>query len=167
MLSGTLVTALGSNSSMAAKKYENFQKFISYYPERNFAFVGDSGQGDIIMGQQMLASEVRSSIALVLIHDIRDKSDAPRHTSEQRAALRTEGVVLFDSYVDAACEAHARHLISSASLALVAAEAQREFDAVDFSLAASQKEARAQELRAAVERVTAILEHEAKQQADA
>jgi hypothetical protein len=130
VLSGSLLTAIGSSKGMAAKKFDNFTRFTSVYPEYNFCFTGDSGQGDIMMGQQMLQSESKDLISLILIHDIVDRSGQPKNNAAQRQALRDEGVVLFDSYVEAALEAYRRRLISQAGLLNVVAEATREFDLV-------------------------------------
>ncbi len=48
---------------------------------------------------------VTRRVALVLIHDVRDRSDQPKHSAAQRQAYRAEDIILFDSYVTAALEA--------------------------------------------------------------
>jgi phosphatidate phosphatase APP1 len=48
-------------SQIAAKKYKNFCKYAKLYPENNFVFVGDNGQGDFDTGELMLKIKVRCS----------------------------------------------------------------------------------------------------------
>ena len=38
-----------TNAEIAAKKLENFEKYFAIYPEAEYLFHGDSGQGDAIV----------------------------------------------------------------------------------------------------------------------
>ena len=39
---------------MAVKKLQNFELYQALYPEFDFIFVGDSGQGDVSLGTMLL-----------------------------------------------------------------------------------------------------------------
>jgi phosphatidate phosphatase APP1 len=41
-------------SSIAKKKYKNFQQYSILYPEYDFVFVGDNGQGDVLAAAHIL-----------------------------------------------------------------------------------------------------------------
>jgi len=121
MLNGTLMTAL-TNDGMARMKFQNFQEFRTLYPEYSFVFLGDSGQGDIMLGQKMMDSikdqtTVKNPVEiLVMIHDIREKNGNPRHSPERRAELLKEGIHIFDSYVTAAIIAFRHRRVSRTNL---------------------------------------------------
>jgi len=53
ILCGTFRT-LASNAGMAARKAENYQLYHALFPEFRVVWLGDSGQGDIATGLQML-----------------------------------------------------------------------------------------------------------------
>ena len=88
MLAGSFASVF-TNARIAAKKLENFLEYAAVYPERDFVFVGDSGQGDVVFGEAMLG---RSSAAhSVFIHDVVATPPA------RRQELRAKNVFLFDS----------------------------------------------------------------------
>lgn len=117
MLPGSL-WGLRSHGSMAAKKFENYMKFRSVYPEYNFVFIGDSGQGDIELSHQMLKYTGRpvGALGLALIHDVEDSKGVKKLNQEARERLAKQNVIVFDCYLTAALEACKRGLISSTSL---------------------------------------------------
>lgn len=125
VLSGTF-EGLRGHESMAAAKLENFRRFRALMPETETVFIGDSGQGDVEVGRLMLA-EAPEAVRLVLIHDVVGLS------GEERAALRSEGIVFVDTPVGGAVEAHAAGLLSRDGLASVADAARRELAEVEWS----------------------------------
>lgn len=118
VLSGTF-DGLTSHDSMAGAKMENFERFRLLMPETHVVFVGDSGQGDVEVGRRMLAADPES-VRLVLIHDVVALAD------EERAALRSEGIVVVDTPVGGAIEAYAAGLVSAAGLTSVVEAAERD-----------------------------------------
>lgn len=118
VLSGTFA-GLRNHDSMAGAKIENFRRFRALMPETHVVFIGDSGQGDVEVGRRMLAADP-TAVRLVLIHDVVDTPP------EERAALRSEGVVLVDSPVGGAVEAYAVGLVSAAGLASVVEATERD-----------------------------------------
>lgn len=124
VLSGSFMHLL-TRSGMADKKIENIARYHLLYPEYRLVFIGDSGQGDVIVAQRLLA-EFAGVVDACLIHDI-VQTDA-----ETRAEYADEDVIFFDTYVGAAVAAHAKGLITDAGLAGVVKATVAGFDQVDW-----------------------------------
>lgn len=124
ILLGSL-TGLINHEAMARKKMENFDQYTRIYPEYDFTFVGDSGQGDALLGEMMLG-KYPDDVKGVFIHDVVGL------TPEKRNEMRAKGVRVFDTYVGAAAEAHELGLISEAGLSRIAEAAKQGFDAIQW-----------------------------------
>lgn len=135
VLSGTF-TGLRSHDSMAGAKLENFLRFRSLMPETHVVFLGDSGQGDVEVGRRMLAADP-DAVRLVLIHDV---VDTPQ---PERDALRAEGIVLVDTPVGGAIEAHAVGLVSPSGLAAVATAAELDLAGIPWESSEQERVTRA------------------------
>lgn len=120
MLSGGLRN-LFSYRSMAARKLTNVRRYRRLFPEYPLVFLGDSGQGDVIVGEELYARH-GDAIRLVLIHDVVATDRAEREAYAER------GIWFVDTYVGAALVARRHGLISDDSLAAVAAAAVAEFE---------------------------------------
>jgi len=144
VLAGDL-SSLAGNDAIAARKLENFLAYARIFPEYGFVFVGDSGQGDAAFGAGMLA-ERPEAVRVVLIHEV-----VPVPEGE-----REEGVLYFETYVEAARLAHARDLIETAGLVRVARAAVDDLAGVDFD-DPEQEAARRAELARDLEAVSALL----------
>jgi hypothetical protein len=118
------VVSLRSHEAMAKRKYENFTKYRGLFPEFDYIFVGDSGQGDAVFGARMRA-DFPDQVKAVFIHDVvnAEKGQAVR-TPEQRAASAAEGVFFVDTYAGAALIAEKQGLLDRAG-ALRVVEAAR------------------------------------------
>lgn len=136
MLAGTFSSALG-NARIAAKKLENFLEYTSVYPERDFVFVGDSGQGDVAFGEAMM--EKSKAAHTVFIHDVVATPEA------RRAELREKNVFLFDTYAGAALVAKKRGLLSEEAAKRVVAAVRKELEEVPWRTQA-EKDARLADL---------------------
>ncbi|NTX62287.1 DUF2183 domain-containing protein [Myxococcus sp. CA051A] len=147
VLSGSLTHLLG-NSRIAAKKFDNFQRYVRVFPEYGFVFVGDSGQGDVEFGDKMLTAAPHA-VHAVFIHDV---VDTPETT---RRAWREKRIHFFDTYVGAALEAFALGLISRDGLARVAIAARESMEGIAFASAA-QRDARKVELTRDLQRADAL-----------
>ncbi|NTX08943.1 MULTISPECIES: phosphatase domain-containing protein [Myxococcus] len=147
VLSGSLTHLLG-NSRIAAKKFDNFQRYVRVFPEYGFVFVGDSGQGDVEFGDKMLTAAPHA-VHAVFIHDV---VDTPETT---RRAWREKRIHFFDTYVGAALEAFALGLISRDGLARVAIAARESMEGIAFTSAA-QRDARKVELTRDLQRADAL-----------
>jgi len=144
VLGGDFAHAIG-NERIAEGKLARFEEFKSCYPEYGFVFVGDSGQGDAIFGEKMLARDPRASRA-AFIHDVVATPPA------RRAELAARNVVMFDTYAGAAVEAFDRGLIGREGLERVARSAVKELASVRFATP-EQKALRMAELRSDLARV--------------
>ncbi len=131
VLSGTF-DGLRSHDSMAGAKIENFERFRLLMPETHVVFIGDSGQGDIEVGRRMLAADPEA-VRLVLIHDVVALGD------QERAALRSEGIVIVDTPVGGAVEAYAAGLVSAAGLASVVEAAERDLTSIEWESPEQEK----------------------------
>ncbi|MFL5345876.1 MAG: phosphatase domain-containing protein [Hyalangium sp.] len=124
VLSGDFLHLIG-NSSIADKKFDNWQQYKQLFPEYKSVFIGDSGQGDAIFGAKAVAT-APSDMKAVFIHNVTNMS------AEDRKAMAQKGVFVFDTYVGAATEAFRRGLITREGLERVASSASVELDTVHF-----------------------------------
>lgn len=118
-------TRLVGNDLIAEEKLANFERYRRVFPECRFVFFGDSGQGDVVFGEQMRAL-APDAVPVVLIHDVVATPE------ERRRELGARGVFLCDSYVGAAVVAFEAGLIDAAGLGRVIAAAERELATVEF-----------------------------------
>ena len=125
VLAGDIFHVVG-NEELAEKKRENFDKFSQVYPEYRFVFIGDSGQGDAMLAENLEAT-VRERVPATFIHNVTGMSAA------ERARYADHGVTVFDSYAGAALAAHKAGLLDLPALARVATASVADFDAIDFS----------------------------------
>jgi phosphatidate phosphatase APP1 len=147
MLSGAFTHLLG-NARIAEKKLENFREYVRLYPEYGFVFTGDSGQGDVAFGEQMLASWPEA-VHAVFIHDVVATPEP------ERQAWRRKRIYFFDTYVGAALEAYAVGVISRDGVARVARAAREELRAVPFT-SESQRAQRESDLASDCQRADAL-----------
>lgn len=123
---------------MAEKKYQSFIAYRRLFPEYDFVFCGDSGQGDAIAGALMI-DHPGGAMKGVFIHDVVDTSE------EEREAYRKRGVYFHDTYVGAALNAFALGLLDSDAVLRVADAALAELSAIEFDSDA-QRDARFAEI---------------------
>lgn len=126
-----------TNQLIAEAKYQRFREFHPLYPEYEYVFLGDSGQGDVTAGKMMLDHD---AVRAVFIHDVVNTSESAR------AEHRQQRIFFHDTYIDAATRAFELGLISRAGLHRVATIAVDEFRQITFQNPA-QREAMADLLR--------------------
>lgn len=115
-----------TNGLIAEAKYRRFTELVPLFPEYQYVFLGDSGQGDVLAGGLMLALP-DSPVRAVFIHDV---VNTPEH---ERAAHRAKRIFFHDTYLGAAVDAFEQGLISRAGLARIAGAALHELQAVPFA----------------------------------
>lgn len=125
MLTGGLRN-LASKEGMADKKIENIGHYALIFPEYDMVFVGDSGQGDVIVGQRMY-TELPDLVRAVFIHDV---VNTPQDAREEH---QRGGIHFFDTYLGAGCIAHRLGLISAAGLAQIEKEIDDGLTAVEWA----------------------------------
>ena len=125
VLSGSFLN-LHTHDAMADKKVANIGHYSQLFPEYDLVFVGDSGQGDVMVGQRMY--EVHGDLVkAVFIHDV-------KNTPEQvRAEHRAGGIYFFDTYVGAGLQARRLGLISRAGLDQIVTETRSGFEKVEWT----------------------------------
>jgi hypothetical protein len=137
MLSGAFTHLIG-NSRIAEKKFDNFRRFAQLFPEYGFVFVGDSGQGDVAFGEQMLAA-APDAVRAVFIHDVVATPESVRQE------WRAKSIFFFDTYVGAALEAYQVGVIARDGVHRVTRAAQEDLEKVPFA-SVEQREARRADL---------------------
>jgi hypothetical protein len=115
--------ALRNHDAMAARKAANVEHYRLLYPEYDLVFVGDSGQGDVTVGE-LLYEQHPDAVRAVFIHDVKETPDA------ERAALAAHGIHVVDTYVRAAAIARDLGLITQGSAETVLAETREGFDGI-------------------------------------
>jgi hypothetical protein len=140
ILAGSVAKLL-TNEAIAEQKLQNFRELSQLYPEHEFVFIGDSGQGDMAFGRNMRRAEPER-VRAVLIHDVVAISLA------ERALWQRDGVVLFDTYVGAALEAERSGLLDREAVERVARAAEDELDllALDVALRQTREEELARDI---------------------
>ena len=106
VLSGSL-PALRSHLAMAHKKLENFSRYAELYPEFDFVFIGDSGQGDTTLGELLLRNHPER-VRSILIHNL------------DGGTLSSQQVTAFQTYLGAANELHREGLLDASACHKVA-----------------------------------------------
>ncbi len=112
----------------AFAKFRNFVQYAALYPESDFVFIGDSGQGDLLSGELMLYHQPERLRAVFIHQIVTGPSHSmfcpyPRSVKDMDQGISR--LVFFDTYVGAALQAYEWGLISETSLALVAQAAIR------------------------------------------
>lgn len=154
VLHGSLSTLL-SNNLMASKKFENFVLCKNLYPEFRFVFIGDSGQGDLDLARRIISLFGRE-IARVYIHDIVDKSNCRKHSTEKREEyLKKYGVYFFDSYLSAGVDAFEQGLLSRRGLQKIHDGIQSSLNSINFQ-SEEQRQSRTREFEDAREKMLAL-----------
>lgn len=140
------ITHLLGNNSIADGKHRNFRRYADLFPEHDFVFFGDSGQGDILFGKKMRSSHPER-VRAVFIHDVVFTPPSAR------ARLRQEGIDLHDTYVGALARALELGLVATAQATEAAELARRELAEIRFDTVEQQRERMAE-----LERDWALLE---------
>lgn len=120
VLSGSL-RALMSKEAMATRKMENISHYRRLFPEYELVFLGDSGQGDVLVAERLVEIE-SAAVRLVLIHDVMSTPQSVRSDHASR------NIHFHDTYIGAAAIAFEHGLISRAGLLEVAREAVGGFE---------------------------------------
>lgn len=71
MISGRNFIVQNDMEPLAVKKFENFQQYISIYPEFKHVFIGDNGQGDV-RAAELIYDTFPDGLEAVYIHLVQD-----------------------------------------------------------------------------------------------
>ena len=124
VLTGTLA-ALVTHDLMAGQKIANIDHYRQLFPEYRKLFIGDSGQGDVRVGE-LLLERFGEVVDIVVIHDVVGTPD------DERARHAEQGIHFVDTYVGAARLMHERGLIAEAGLERIVTESRGALDDIDW-----------------------------------
>lgn len=125
--SGTTYMLQNDMEPLALKKYENFKRYVSIYPEFKHIFIGDNGQGDVRAGDLMHQS-FPNHLDVLYVHLVK-----PLIETHGYAPLRWKETGLkiccFQTYPDAALDAAQRTppLIRISGLRSICLDSIRDF----------------------------------------
>lgn len=136
ILAGAL-TNLHTKDAMADGKLGNIDRYRQLFPEYGVVFVGDSGQGDVLVGQRVREEHPQACPA-VFIHDV---VETP---ADERTRLAGLGIHIVDTYVGAVTLAHGLGLVSGEGVVRVVDETVAALDEVEWE--SPQQESSTREL---------------------
>jgi len=159
--SGREFVMTGDFEPLARKKFDNFKRFISIYPEYKHFFVCDNGQGDVRAGELMHDQFPKHFIGL-FVHIVQDVQKSYGFDAERwRKKGLMEKTCFFRQYPDAALYAATRvpPLIQMRGLNRICHDAVADFDMILPSQWSSetQKNDRRSELNQSLWRCNEIL----------
>jgi len=116
---------------LAIKKFQNFQRYVSIYPEFKHVFVGDNGQGDVRAGDLMFSS-FPNHLEALYVHVVKPINQTHGYAPEQwhKKGLKP---CFFTTYPDAALDAAKRNppLIRVSGLRRVCEDAIKDFKLIE------------------------------------
>ena len=132
VLSGS-VFGLLTLDRMASKKIENIDHYVRIFPEYRISFMGDSGQGDVKVGEKLW--ELHPDVVdAVFIHDVKQTPQA------ERDAHAEHRIWFHDTYVGAANKALELGLISPRGWQHVVDEAREGIAAMEWEDAEQEQQ---------------------------
>ncbi|MCG8654127.1 phosphatase domain-containing protein [Yimella sp. RIT 621] len=134
LLAGSLMN-LHSKDAMADGKVANFAHYRKLFPEYGVVFVGDSGQGDVLVGQRV-RTDYPDAVSAVFIHDVVGTPAA------RREELAASGVHVFETYIGAAMKAYSLGLVSLDNVKRVVTESLAALDDIDWETAEQEASTR-------------------------
>lgn len=111
--------------AIARDKTRSIRQYLGLFPEYQFIWVGDSGQGDALVARR-LRREFPERVPVCFIHDV---VGTPL---EQRVLWAKEGIWFVDSWAGAAAQAARLGFLSAESAAQVVDCTRSELMAMDF-----------------------------------
>jgi hypothetical protein len=124
-----------SYQAMGINKYRGFCKLANVYPEFNFIFIGDSGQGDMLAAL-LIAQHPQTK--LCLIRDIIRRTHSLYYGDQtywkihlvsdvMRSELAQNKVYVFNNYIDAALHLYHNNMLSRRKLKIIAKSVKEDF----------------------------------------
>lgn len=100
--------------AIAETKYARFQQYARIFPERQYIWIGDNGQGDEVAGRRML--DQRDVMVTVCIHIVRPAAESARDPR----------IIYFNSYGELATKLFDREILGRRHVAAVIRSARAE-----------------------------------------
>ena len=128
---------LHTKDAMADGKLANISHYRLLFPEYGVVFVGDSGQGDVLVGQRV-REEHPEACPAVFIHDV------IATPVDERTRLAGLGIHIVDTYVGAVTTAHGLGIVAGEGVTRVVDETIAALDEVAWE--SPQQEAATREI---------------------
>jgi len=168
LTSGTQFILKNDYEPLAQKKFENFQKYISIYPEYKHVFVCDNGQGDV-RASEMMVDSFPDQVEAIYVHAVQAVDKTYKYNAErwkaqqeQQQKGRVNMPFFFTTYPEAALDAVQRNppLIAVAGLRRICQDSVNDFYMIQTKDWPSQKHKwdRRDELNQALYRCNRYLE---------
>mmetsp|Transcript_36180 Transcript_36180/g.87528 ORF Transcript_36180/g.87528 Transcript_36180/m.87528 type:complete len:1199 (-) Transcript_36180:859-4455(-) len=145
---------------LARKKFDNFKRYVSIYPEYQHIFVCDNGQGDV-KASEMMFDNFPYEFGSVYIHKVQPVQNTHGYAPE-RWRKKEFAPCFFTTYPEAALHAATRNppLIRASGLRRVCHEAVKDFNSITEKQWQSntQKSERRAELNQAIWKANHFLE---------
>lgn len=138
--SGSQYIATNDFEPLAKKKYENFKRYVSIYPEYQHIFVCDNGQGDVRAGELMFDS-FPYEVEALYVHVVQDPQKTHGY-APQRWREKELYPCFFHTYPEAALHAASRSppLIRVTGLRRVCHDAVKDFTSISSKKWQSEKQ---------------------------
>eukprot|EP00931_Biecheleriopsis_adriatica_P056940 TRINITY_DN33777_c0_g1_i1.p1 TRINITY_DN33777_c0_g1~~TRINITY_DN33777_c0_g1_i1.p1 ORF type:complete len:717 (-),score=135.84 TRINITY_DN33777_c0_g1_i1:230-2380(-) len=117
-------------------KFDTYKQFKKLYPEFDFVFCGDDGQGDLLAGQHMLEENDGCCRAVVIHQVLTDGRPLVSDDDSSEDDGQSEaGLIFHKTYVGAAVDIHLTDptLLPKESVAAIARHAIKDFDGARIS----------------------------------
>jgi hypothetical protein len=140
LASGSQYIATNDFEPLARKKFENFKRYVSIYPEYHHIFVCDNGQGDVSAGEMMF-DNFPYEFQTMYVHIVQDIQRtygyAPQRWKEKEFSPR-----FFKTYPEAALHAASQNppLIRLSGLQRVCSDSVKDFGAIPSKQWQSEKQ---------------------------
>ena len=116
---------LHTKAAISSRKLQNVERDQLLFPETQMVFLGDSGQADAQVGQEMYRRFGEHMVG-TLLHNVTDLGEA------ERERLAEDLVFVFDTYAGAAAHAVRLNLITGEEAREVAADVELGLQALDL-----------------------------------
>lgn len=136
LTSGTEFLLKNDYGPLAQKKFDNFQKYVSIYPEYRHVFVCDNGQGDV-RASEMMVESFPDQVEAIYVHAVQDVGKTYKYNAErwktqqekQQTGKPLNMPFFFTTYPEAALDAVQRKppLISVTGLRRICQDAVNDF----------------------------------------
>jgi len=159
--SGTNYIISNDFEHLAVKKFDNFKRYVSIYPEYKHVFVADNGQGDVRAGD-MMYDKYPYEFEAMYVHTVQERSKTFGYNLKEFQKKHIP-FCFFNDYVEAAIHAATiakPPLISMKGLRRVCNDARQDFVAIKPEKWATSrtKAQRRQELNQSIWRANSLLE---------
>eukprot|EP00746_Dinoflagellata_sp_MGD_P023033 gnl/MRDRNA2_/MRDRNA2_153932_c0_seq1.p1 gnl/MRDRNA2_/MRDRNA2_153932_c0~~gnl/MRDRNA2_/MRDRNA2_153932_c0_seq1.p1 ORF type:complete len:861 (+),score=137.01 gnl/MRDRNA2_/MRDRNA2_153932_c0_seq1:96-2678(+) len=132
LLSGRLSVSLGAvlrYGCMKTKSWQQvgelkaraFEEHVQLYPEYDYVFCGDNGQGDLLAAERMLQSPFQDKVKAAFINDVKPHNEHlslhPQNTYDSKMDLQDGPRIFFSkTYIGSAAMAFQKELLSKEEL---------------------------------------------------